>query len=261
MMRMTVEQISEMYGYTVNSIKTNFKRTAAAIKKKYGVDLIKCESISEGVFYQISSPRALTMYQEMKDEIYVPIESIKIDDLACFILIGVAATPQGIFRGTRKDFLDYIGLSHTKRNIDLLNQVLNNYANKQGLPLIYQEDCDIIIVYIARDFEKQQILTIGMLRECQQIAHKYNKQSMKVVQLLKVWQAYRINQQKGVNPLTDKDLQIYIDLSQKQIRDARKMLQGEGVIKTERVGNAVCRTGTQFDINGFKDSKKIVLNE
>ncbi len=63
-----------------------------------------------------------------------------------------------------------------------------------------------------------------MLRQCQEIAQKHNKQSMKVVQLLKVWQAYRINQQKGVNPLTNRDLQEYIDLSEKQIRDARKIL-------------------------------------
>jgi hypothetical protein len=63
-----------------------------------------------------------------------------------------------------------------------------------------------------------------MLRECQKIAQKHNKQAMKVVQLLKVWQAYRINEQKGVNPLTNKNLQEYIDLSEKQIRDARKLL-------------------------------------
>jgi hypothetical protein len=63
-----------------------------------------------------------------------------------------------------------------------------------------------------------------MLRECQKIAQKHNKQAMKVVQLLKVWQAYRINEQKGVNPLTNKNLQDYIDLSEKQIRDARKLL-------------------------------------
>jgi len=63
-----------------------------------------------------------------------------------------------------------------------------------------------------------------MLRECQKIAQKHNKQAMKVVQLLKVWQAYRINEQKGMNPLTNKNLQEYIDLSEKQIRDARKLL-------------------------------------
>jgi hypothetical protein len=61
------------------------------------------------------------MYEEIKNEVYIPIESIKMDDLACFVLVGVAATPQGVFRGTRKDFLDYIGLSHSKKNVELLD--------------------------------------------------------------------------------------------------------------------------------------------
>ena len=69
---------------------------------------------------------------------------------------------------------------------------------------------------------------------------------MKIVQLLKVWQAYRINQQKGVNPLTNRNLQEYVDLSEKQIRDARKMLQGEGVLNTSRVGYPTRRIGTSF---------------
>ena len=256
---MTIQQISKLYGYSITSIQRNFKRTAAAIKKKYGVDLIKCESATVGVFYQISLPRALTMYQEMKNELYIPIETIKADDLACFVLIGIAATPQGIFRGSRKDFLDYIGLSHNKRNIDLLNEVLENFANKQGSPLVYQTDEDFIIVYIDRGFEQKQMLTISMLRGCQEIAQKYNKQAMKVIQLLKVWQAYRINEWKGVNPLTDKDLQKYIDLSPKQIRDARKLLEQEGIINVQRVGTADIRLGSSFSTTAFYDGGGDVL--
>lgn len=258
---MTAEEISKLYGYSVDSIKSNFTRTALSIRKKFGVDLIKCKGI-DGVFYQISSPRAITMYKQIKDQLYVPIETIKMDDLACFVLIGVAATPQGIFRGTCKDFLDYIGLSCSKKNIELLNQVLNKFVQLgQESPLCYEEDKDVIIVYIRRQFEKKQILTINMLRECQDIAHKYNKQAMKVVQLLKVWQAYRINQQKGVNPLTDKNLQEYVDLSQKQIRDVKKLLQSEGIININGVYSQHRRIGTEFSTNGIIDNKNTVIEE
>ena len=100
-----------------------------------------------------------------------------------------------------------------------------------------------------------------MLRQCQEIAQKNNKRAMKVVQLLKVWQAYRINEQKGVNPLTNRDLQKYIDLSEKQIRDARKLLQGEGVLKTERVGTVIKRQGTLFSLNAFVDDKSVVIKD
>lgn len=260
-MRMTIEEISEMYGYSVVSIQRNFKRTAQSIQKKYGMDLFKCQGPDGKIFYQVSSPRAVTMYREVKDELYVPIESIKMDDLACFVLIGVAATPQGVFRGTRQNFLDYIGLSHNKKNIELLNQVLNNFIIQEDSPLIWQEDDNYIVIYIKRDFEKKQILTINMLRECQKIAQKHNKQAMKVVQLLKVWQAYRINEQKDVNPLTNKNLQEYIDLSEKQIRDARKLLQGAEVLTTTRVGTPTKRQGTAFSLNAFTDDKFIVIKD
>lgn len=257
-MRMTLEEICKTYGYSQKSLKTNFRRTAQSFKKKYGLDLIKCTSY-QGVYYQVSAPRALTMYQEQKEELYIPLDSIKMDDLACFVFIGVAATPQGVFRGSKKEFLDYIGLAHTKRNIELLTEVLNNFANVQGSPLICQYDEDYIIIYLERNFEKLQIITINMMRACQEIVQKYNKQAMKVIQLVKVLQAYRINEEMGVNPLTDKDLQAYIDLSEKQIRDVRKLLQAEGIVNTTRIGTFNKRYGTQFSINAFVDDENKVI--
>ena len=135
--KMTAEEVAQKFGYSLASIQTKFKRTQEAIKKKYNVELIKCQGL-QGTYYMVSSLRAITMYEEDKNEVYVPLETIKMNDLFCFVLIGVAATPQGVFRGTSKQFLDYIGLSHSKRNIDLLDETLNNFANKQGYPLFYQ---------------------------------------------------------------------------------------------------------------------------
>lgn len=235
--KMTAEQVAQKFGYSVTSIQTKFKRTQQAIKKKYNVEIIKCQGL-DGVYYTISDDRAKTMFDEVKNELYVPLESMQMSDLACFVLIGVAATPQGVFRGTRKEFLDYIGLSHSKKNIQLLNQVLNKITNVQGSPLICRYDQDYIIIYIGRQFEKQRMITINMLRACQEIAQKYNKQAMKIIQLLKVWEAYKINEQNGVKPLTDKNLQEYIDLSIKQIGDVRKLLEKEDIINTTRVGTA-----------------------
>lgn len=258
-MRMTIEEISEIYGYSINSIQTNFRRTAQSFKKRYGLDLIKCIS-SQGVFYEVSSTRALTMYEEVKDELYIPMETIKMDDLICCISIGVAATPQGVFRGTKKDFLDYIGLSHTKKNIDLLNLALEGSLNRDDLSFVYQQDQDVIILYTKRGVEKQLIIPISILRECQEIAKKNNKQSIKAIQLLKVWQAYRINDQLGVKPLTDKDLQQYVDLSEKQIRDAKKMLKSENIMKIQRVGTYNWCEGSDVTLNRLKDDKDAMKN-
>ena len=64
---LTVEEVSEMYGYSVASIRRNFKRTAQSIQKRYGMDLFKYTGPDGETFYKISSPRAITMYEEIKD--------------------------------------------------------------------------------------------------------------------------------------------------------------------------------------------------
>lgn len=248
--KMTAEQVAASFGYSLTSVKTKFKRTQQAIKKKYGVQLIKCQGL-QGTYYIISDERAKTMFDEVKNELYVPIETLKMDALACFTVLGVAATPQGVFRGTKKQFLDYIGLSHNNKNIELLNQVLDTFTNVQGSPLLYQQDQDYIIIYIERQFEKQRIITIKMLRACKQLVQKNNKQTMKIIQLWKVWEAYRINEQNGVKPLTNKNLQEYIDLSIKQIGDARKILEKENLINTIRVGTAIQCYGHDYSTSAY----------
>lgn len=50
-MRMTIEEVSAIYGYSIVSIQRNFKRTAQAIQKKFGLDLFKCQGPDGKVFY------------------------------------------------------------------------------------------------------------------------------------------------------------------------------------------------------------------
>ena len=49
-MNLSAEEVSELYGYSIDTVKNHFKRTARAIKNKHGVDLVKCESIT-GIYY------------------------------------------------------------------------------------------------------------------------------------------------------------------------------------------------------------------
>ena len=100
-----------------------------------------------------------------------------------------------------------------------------------------------------------------MLKKCHQIVKKYNKKNMKVVQLLKVWQAYRINEYEGNNVITNRDLQQYIDLSEKQIRDIKKLLQKENIIKTQRIGSYDKMIGTEFSLNLFFDNQLEVIKQ
>lgn len=62
-------------------------------------------------------------------------------------------TPQGIFRGTREDFLKYIGISATKKKISDLDIVLEDLAKRDFI--IFDIDEDYIIVYVKRRVEKE----------------------------------------------------------------------------------------------------------
>lgn len=124
------------------------------------------------------------------------------------------------------------------------------------MPLVYSEDGSRIIVSFEESFEKRQILTITMLKKSQEIAKKYNKQTLKIAQLLKVWQIYRVYESKGINTLTDKDLRKYINLSQSQLTDIKKMLKKENIVKIDREGNYNMCLGSNFMTNVFYDNKK-----
>jgi len=40
-------------------------------------------------------------------------------------------TPWGVFRGTREEFLKYIGIRKNKKNLEILEQSLRNLADKK----------------------------------------------------------------------------------------------------------------------------------
>jgi len=46
----TVDEISEIFGYSKNSLVTKFKQTSDSIQKKYGIELAKI-ILKEGTFY------------------------------------------------------------------------------------------------------------------------------------------------------------------------------------------------------------------
>lgn len=250
--KMTAEQIAEQYGYSLNSIKTKFKRTQQAIKKKYNVEVIRCQGI-QGTFYVVSDQRAKTMFDQVKNEIYVPLESLKIENFAFYILVGIAATPQGVFRGTRKDLLRYIGVAANQKNEKLVDGVLILWTRLNIIEV--DVDGEYIIAYIRRAFEKAQVIPIQMLKECQRIVKENHKQNIKIIQLVKVWQAHRICEKN--QPFTLDDIQKYVDLSKPQIKDARKLLQQSQIFKLSAAmapGTINHRIGTNVDLNGFYDN-------
>ena len=243
---MTIEEIVEMFGYSQNSIKKNFKRTAEAIKKKYNIDLIKCTT-KDGVRYQIiEDTRALTIYQETKD-IFITLESLSYEEYEFYIFLAVAASPFGAFRGKREDLLKYIGIKDNKKNIQILNKVLDFLVEKECIG--YDEDGDYIIVYLRSHLENKYPVKIDMLRESRRIADENHKNFNKIPQLVKVWEAIRICYEN--QPFTYAEIANMTGLSYKQIRDVKRLLEQNDAFITNRAGSYFKCLGMNVDLNGF----------
>ena len=160
------------------------------------------------------------MYNEPKDIIKIEKNSLTLANFEFFIFLGIIVTPFGVFRGNRKDFLKYIGISANKTNIKKLDNALNGLMKKGYIN--FDIDEDYIIVYIKRKVEKEMQLGINLIKHCKRIAEKYNKNTDKISQLIKVWLAMQICIENP--PFTDRDIVNLTGLSIYQVRDVRKIL-------------------------------------
>lgn len=245
---MTAAQIAELFGYSENSLKKNFTRTAASIKRKYEVDVVKCKKGNE-TFYQIfeeDKGRALTIYDEV-DDIPITLESLSYKEYQFYVFLAIAASQFGVYRGRKEDLLRYIGIKVNKKNIEKLDQVLNKLVEKGCVDFVI--DGEFIIVYLKGGLENNYSVSIQMLRESQKIANENHKNFNKIPQLIKVWEAIRICYEK--QPFTYADLAKITGLSYKQIRDVKRLLESNDAFKTSRAGSYFLCSGMEVDLNVF----------
>jgi len=229
---MTAKEICELFGCSESSLKTNFIRTAASLKKKYNVDIIRCEKDGHRYYQIFEDTRALTIYNEVND-IPITIESLSFEAYEFYVFLALAASSQGVYRGRREDLLKYVGIKSTKKNIEILNKVIESLVKKDFI--VFHEDEDIIILYLRAKLEKQHSISINMMRECQRIADENHKNFNKIPQLLQVWEAVRICEEN--QPFTYADLAKMTGLSYKQIRDVKRLLEQNDAFITNRAGS------------------------
>ena len=245
---MTAKEICELFGCSESSLKTNFVRTAASLKKKYNVDIIKCEKDGKR-YYQIfeDDTRALTIYNEEIDNIPVSMESLSFEAYEFYVFLTLAASSQGVFRGRREDLLKYVGIKSTKKNIEILNKVIESLIKKDFIA--FHQDEDFIILYLRTKLEKQHSISIDMMRECRRIADENHKNFNKIPQLMQVWEAIRICEEN--QPFTYADLAKITGLSYKQIRDVKRLLEKNDAFITNRAGSYFKCLGMNVELNAF----------
>ena len=249
---LSADQICEIFECSKSSLISNFNRTRDSIEKKFGVILAKL-ILKQGIYYYICDDRSdeISIYRGNED-IPIPVESLGYQAYAFFIFLAISASEFGAYRGTRENLLNYVGIKPTKKNIDMLNEVLITLENKKVIMVRYDED--YIIVYLKAGVEKQYSISVTMLRECQKIANENNKNFNKVAQLIQVWEAVRICEQN--QPFTYADLTKLTGLSYKQIRDVKKLLESNNMFVTSRAGSYFKCLGMNVQLNGIYDPLK-----
>lgn len=243
---MTAKEVAELFGYSVSSLTNSFQRIAAAIKKKYNVDVVKCYTNGQVLYQIFENSRALTIY-EQENDILVSIESLSFEAYQFFVFLALAASPQGVFRGCRAQLLKYVGIKSSKKSLEMLDKVIDSLVKRDYI--VFHEDEDVIILYLRTKMERQNIISITMLRECRRIADENHKNVNKVSQLLQVWEAIRICEQK--QPFKYADLVNITGLSYKQIRDVKRLLESNDAFRTSRAGTYLNCLGMNVDLNGF----------
>lgn len=178
---MTIEEVSKRFAVAESSLKNSFPRVQKSILKKYNLHLVK-EGRGNSATYRIqeeeSDCRALTMYDEIRDDIILDKESVKMMNWNFSVFLGIIFTPMLVFRGSFEDFLRYIAIQPTSANIIHLKQALaeleeNGYISYN----LDRTDSNYFVAALYRKVEEEMKVGISMVRRCKLLAEQHHKQS------------------------------------------------------------------------------------
>ena len=249
---MTLEEVSKRFSISESSLTGAFPRTQKSILKKWGVHLIK-KGRGATAMYEIEEEktdcRALTLYNEIKDDITFDEASIHLMTWPFLVFLTIISTPMLVFRGSYEDFLNYVQIRVTKDNLKDLKETLKELTEREYISYtIDKTDNNYFVAALYRKREEQMHIGIGMVRTCKQIADAAHKRSW--VPLLKTWIGMQMMAERGL--YRKEDLVAATGLSAYQVNESRKLLEQNEIFKTTQVylDYQTC-IGTTVELNGF----------
>lgn len=249
---MTLQEVAQKFQISEKSLTGAFPRTQKSILKKWGVHLIKKGRGASAIYEieeEVSDCRAMTLYNEIKDDIAFDEESVRLMTWPFLVFLTIIATPMLVFRGSYEDFLQYIQLKISKENLQALKDTLQELNEREYISYtIDKTDNNYFVAALYRKREEQMHIGINMVRTCKQIADAANKRSW--VPLLKTWIGMQMMAEKGL--FTREDLVAVTGLSIYQITESKKLLEANELFKTTQVyADYQTCIGTQVELNGF----------
>lgn len=250
---MTAEELCAKYGYSLNTLSTNFNRIAKAILKNHNIRIIKEGRGKTATYIEVENDnRALTMYEEVKD-IAMNQGTIHLANWDLLALVAICCTPMVVFRGSYKEFLGYVDMAPTAANISALKLALVDLLQKEYI--MYQVDKtneDYFIAGLYRAVEEELGVGISTIRQCKLAAEKHNKRNW--LNIFKTYVGMQVLQDN--QPFTSAQLAEYTGLSDYMIRESAKVLEAENLIKTniKYIEGTFYREGKEVAFNALKEA-------
>lgn len=260
---LTVQQLSQKFGYSISSFGTSFARTAAAIRKNFNVDVERVKEEEGGkVLYQISpvTNQAVVGDNEPDKNLIIDKDAMKnLIDYQFYFFLYILK-PHWAFKGTKKEFLIYTGMPTTKKYIEILDLALQSLESKGYIGTKhYGKDNDHYLIFSEQVIDERVEFNTKLLKKCKEIAKLEKKNNLKIPQLIKVWLALEMYEESG-EVFTYEDISEMTGLSADQIKDVKKLLIKYDVLKTNIVRENVTMYGKKYrrcrgqevkDVNGF----------
>lgn len=235
---MTLEELVKESGVSESYIRGHFKQFQESFQKKRGYAVTKTGR-GKNTEYFITKPdeiRALTFYEEANanKELFIDDETIQLEELTFRAFLGLLVRPELTYRGTYKDYMDYIGIKYTETRRKTLEAAFNTLAR---MGYLYggpdSTDPEWFLIGLSRRCEKKIGVGVAKIKKCKELAENNKKQSY--VPLLKTWIAKDFLSDATGDIVTRQQIADFTGLNLNQITESTKILVANNLIKEEIV--------------------------
>lgn len=248
---MTLQETCQVLNLSESTLKTNFARAQKNLLEKKQIKLTKIGRGAAATYEieYLNDNRADKVFNELKDDIILSNESIKLPNWEFLVFLAIVTTPMIVFRGSYKDFLNYVDIKYSEPNIRDLKNALQTLSDRDVISYVIDKtNNDYFMAGIYRKVEEDAKIGIEMVKECKKLQEKYNKKS--VIPLIKVWIGVQVLSEH--QPYKLEDLCDITGLSLSTVRENNKILESSDIYKTSPAYKGYHkRIGQTVDLNGF----------
>jgi len=249
---MTLQEVCKKYNYQENTFYKNFKRCQASILKEYNIKIIK-EGRGANATYReqiLSDNRQETIFKALEPVHQAGLvkSDLNMENFTFITFLGIITTPMLVFRGTKADFLNYIGVTNNDKHLKLLDEAINELSSKMIIHKIQDNTTDeeVLTLSLVRKVEIEMKININMINICKKLAEREHMHDW--VPILKVWLGTELLAKKDFYTVTE--LINMTGINRQMLNKCSRLLQQSNIYISSRAYAGYQRClGLKTDIN------------